>query len=255
MPTIDIALPDDLQQVLKQPVCLVLPKPGKVKITLPSGPKFSGIADITKQIPDDCSLSFSLVLQLAPFLANLDCLLKILKVLQPLIELVTALKDADPVKIPEAAKKLGEAVPPLITCITDFFGAIPAFIRDLLCLMIKLLRCVIGGLKSVLAVMSGLSLQITSAQSAGNTELLATLECAQKNAAASAQGMMVGVEPVLMLLALAEPLFGLAGVDPITTPALGSPEDLASLQSTIDTLDQLVKTLQLVADALGGCNG
>ena len=64
MPNIDIALPDELQQVLKQPVCLVLPTPGKVKITLPSGPKFSGIADITKQIPDDCSLSFSLVLQL-----------------------------------------------------------------------------------------------------------------------------------------------------------------------------------------------
>lgn len=250
--TIDVPLPAELDQYLSQPICIPLPKPAKAEINLPMGGTLKGLADITKAIPDDCTLSFSLALQLGPFLANLDCLLKIIKVLEPLIGVVSALPNV--VKAGQEVPKLLEAVPPLVECISKFFGTgVPLFVRDLLCLVIKILGCVIGQLKSIMSVMGGLALQIESAQGAGNTELLAALECAQQNAQLSAQHMMSAVEPVMVLLSLAEPLLGIAGVSPIQTPALASPEDLAKMQEIVNTLDELVKTLRLAAEIVGGC--
>lgn len=254
MANIDVGLDPELQEYLNQPVCVPLPEPGSVKINLPMGGTLQGLSDITKAIPDDCSLSFSLALQLGPFLANLDCLMKILKVVEPMMNVVTALAKPDPVAAAQAAPKLAEAVPPLVECISKFFGTgIPLFVRDLLCLIIKLLSCVIDQLKSIMAVMSGLALQIDSARSAGNSELLAALECAQQNAQTSAAHMMSAVDPLMVLLSLAEPLLGMAGVSPIQTPALASPEDLQKMQEVVTTLDELVKTLKAAAEIVGGC--
>jgi hypothetical protein len=91
---IDIPLGSVLSQYLEHPPCvdLGLLEPKSVKVTLPTGLELKGVADITKSVPDDCSLSFSLVLQLAPFLANLECLLKLLHVVQPLMEVVKAVQ-------------------------------------------------------------------------------------------------------------------------------------------------------------------
>ena len=252
--TIDVDLPPALEQFLSQPVCIPLPQPSKVQINLPMGGSLQGIADITKSIPDDCTLSFSLLLPLGAFLANLDCLMKIVKVIEPLVTVVTALAKPDPFAAAQAATKLPEAVGPLLECISKFFGTgVPLFVRDLLCLVIKVLGCVIEQLKSVVSVMGGLALQIGAAQASGNTELLASLECAQQNAQLSAQHMMTAVEPVMALLALAEPLLGLAGVGPIQTPALASPDDLEAMQKAIGALEDLVNTLKLAAEVVGGC--
>lgn len=252
--TIDVPLPPALEQYLSQPVCLSLPPPGKVEINLPMGGTLKGVADITKAIPDDCTLSFSLVLQLAPVLVNLDCLFKIVKVIQPMLDVVTGLGKLDAPKVAGALPTLIEAAPPLIACITKFTGAgIPLFVRDLLCLIIKLLSCIIGQLKSIMAVLGGLAIQIQSAQAAGNSELLAALECSQKNAQTSAQHMVSAIEPIVLLLSLAEPFLGIAGVDPIKIPAVAAPDDLEKMQDAVNTLDELVKTLKLAAEVVGGC--
>ncbi|MBS0168387.1 MAG: hypothetical protein JSR29_20065 [Nitrospira sp.] len=252
--TIDIPLPPDLEEFLKKPVCIPMPQPGKVEINLPMGGTLKGVADITKSIPDDCTLSFSLVLQLAPFLANLDCLFKIVKVIQPMLDVVTGLGKADVPKVAGALPKLIEAAPPLIECISKFTGVgIPLFVRDLLCLIIKLLSCIVGQLKSIMNVIGGLAIQIQSAQAAGNTELLAALECSQKNAQTSAQHMVSAIEPIVLLLSFAEPFLGIAGVDPIKIPAVAAPDDLGKMQDVVNTLDELVKTLKLAAEVVGGC--
>lgn len=246
---IDIPLPDALKELVSQPVCIPLPKAGKAELTLPSGGKLKGIVDITKAIPDDCSLTFSLVLQLAPLLASIECLVKLLKLVKPLIDVIKGL----PTPPFKALEEFGQAAVELAPCL-----ALPTpvvmipFVRDILLLIIKLLKCITGQLKSILAVMGGLALQIQSAQQAGNTELLAALQCAQKNAETSSQHMMSAIDPVLVLLSLAEPFMGIAGVSPIKTPTIGSATDIASLQNVVNTLDELVKALQLVADALGG---
>jgi hypothetical protein len=100
--------------------------------------------------------------------------------------------------------------------------------------------------------MSGLQLQIASAQAEGNTALLAALECANEQAQASAQHALTAVDPLLVILSLAEPLFGLAGVPPIQTPQLASDDSLEGLQSMIQVLDTLAKTLRTVAETIPG---
>lgn len=244
---IKVPLPDHLAELLAEPICVKLPPPSKVELNLPTGGKIQGLVDVTNAIPNDCSLSFSLMLQLGPILANLDCLFKIIKVLEPMIKVVTALPNM--IEVGKAMPKLVEAVPPLVECIAKFLGlGLPLFLRDVLLLIIKILSCVIGQLKSVLAVMGGLALQIQSAQAAGNSELLAALQCAQDNANASAQHSLSAIDPILVLLSLAEPMLGVAGVNPIKTPTIGSAEDIAGLQAVVTTLDELVQVLQLVAD-------
>jgi hypothetical protein len=250
--TIDVPLPDSVSKLLAKPICIPIPKPGKVEVNMPMGGSIKGIVDITKAIPNDCSLSFSLVLQLQPILVNLDCLFKIVKVIQPMIDVVTGLAKVDLPKVAGALPTLLEAVPPLVECIAKFVGlGIPLFIRDLLMLIAKLLKCIAQQLRSILNIMGGLALQITSAKAAGNTELLASLQCAQENAENSAQGMMSAIDPVLVLLSLAEPFLGMAGVDPIKTPQIGSDADLASLENVVSTIEELAKTLEFIAKGLG----
>ena len=143
-------------------------------------------------------------------------------------------------------------MPPLVDCIAQFVGlGIPLFVRDLLMLIAKILKCIAQQLRSVLNVMNGLALQIGSAQANGNAELIATLQCAQENAETSAQGMMSAIDPVLVLLSLAEPFLGMAGVDPIKTPQIGSDADLETLQSVVTTIEQLADTLTFIAKGLG----
>jgi hypothetical protein len=251
--TLEVPLPAGVKKRLQTPICIPMPKPGKAKITLPfGGATIEAFNDITKGIPDDCSLNFSLMLQVAPLLANMKCLIEALKVVEPLITLITALGKADLPAIAQALPKFLEAVPPLVDCIAKFFVGVPLFLRDLLLMLAKLLGCVVQSLRSALAVMSGLQLQIASAQADNNTALLAALECAQEQAQASAQHALTAVDPLLVILSLCEPLFGLAGVSPIQTPQLASDGSLEGLQTMIEVLDTLAKTLRTVAEALGG---
>jgi hypothetical protein len=250
--TLEIPLPAHLKERLAAPLCLPMPKPGKVSITLPfGGATIQAFNDISKGIPDDCSLSFSLALQLGPILANMKCLIEALRVVEPMVTLLTALGKADLPAIAQALPKFVDAVPDLVDCIAKFFVGVPLFLRDLLALLAKLLRCVVGSLRSALNVLSGLQLQIGAAQAEGNTALLAALECARKQAQTSSEYAMAAIDPLLVLLSLAEPLFGLAGVDPIQTPQLASDGTLEGLQAMIDVLDTLATTLQTVAESLG----
>jgi hypothetical protein len=249
---LEIPLPAHVKERIAAPICIPMPKPGKVSITLPfGGATIQAFSDISKGIPDDCSLSFSLALQLGPILANMKCLIEALRVVEPMVTLLTALGKADLPAIAQALPKFLEAVPALVDCIAKFFVGVPLFLRDLLALLAKLLRCIVAALRSALNVLSGLQLQIGAAQAEGNTALLAALECAQKQAQASTEYAMAAIDPVLVLLSLAEPLFGLAGVDPIKTPQLASDGTLEGLQSLVDVLDTLAKTLQTVAESLG----
>lgn len=238
---------------MQQPRCLdlSLPKPGSVSVTLPSGGTIQGIGDVTKGIPTDCSLSFSLLLQLGPLLGSIDCIVKILQLLEPLIEVIKGL----PFPPVEAIKKFAEAAPPVAKCAIAFTpqGALPAFIKDILCLVIKILKCLIQQFDSIANVMGGLSLQIQQAQLDGNEELLENLECAQQNAAISADATTKAIEPVLVILDLVGPLIEIAQVGPIEMPTIGSAEDAEQIKQMTAVLKEFVETLELVAEPLGGC--
>jgi len=254
MSNIDIPLPAALTDALKNPPCvdLRLPKPGKVDLHLPLGGSLKGIVDITKAIPDDCSLTFSLALQLGPFLASIECLLKVLALMGPLIKVIKAVPSLDALEIGKALPEFVEAADKLMPCILALTGlSIPLFVKELLCLIIKILRCIVGQLKTIAALMSGLALQIQDAQ--GNDALLEQLKCAQENHALCASQVMSGIEPVMFLLSLAEPLLGIAGVKAVKTPALGSPESAEAITDIITALETLVKALETAALPVGGC--
>jgi hypothetical protein len=255
MPNIDIAISPDLNKLFKFPPCsqVQLKTPSPLKITLPTGGTLQAFSDLSQGIPSDCSLTFSLMLQVAPFLASIECLLKVLGLIGPLVEFVKAVPD--PIKLASTVPKFlkaAEAVMPCVAVVTGL-GIIP-FLKDLICLIIKALNCFLGQMKTLLGIMGGLSLQLTAAQAAGDTDLINAIQCEQDNAQALASNMTASIEPIGVILKLAGTLFGIAGMQPITLPAVGSATDLASLNTLVETLQGVVGTLQIAADALGGCD-
>jgi hypothetical protein len=253
MPDISVPIEPDLKKLFNIPPCDVikLPSPKPLKVRLPSGGSIQALADASRGFPTDCSLTFSLMLQIAPILASMDCLLKILKVIKPLIDVIKGLP-MPPVKaIQEFAKAAADLAPCLLIPTP---AAIAPFLKDLLCLIIKALKCFLSQMKQLLAMMNGLSLQLLSAQNAGDNETAAMIQCAQENAAAQAGQMMQSIEPIGVILDLAGALFGIAGIEPIKLPQIGSQTDLDSLNSMVETMQGVVGTLEIVAEGLGGCD-
>src|SRR6516164_3598773 len=163
MATIDIPLPAELTQALTPPRCLnlQLPKPEIPTLKLPTGGTIKGVADFTRGIPTDCSMNFSLILQIAPIMASMECLLKVLKFLGGIINAATQ-------------------TPP-----------------NPLVLIARLLHCTIEALQSVVNILGGLQLDIASALQEGNDDKLAALQCAQENAGIAADSTMKSLEPIL----------------------------------------------------------
>jgi hypothetical protein len=258
MPNIDIPIPVDLKKAFDIPPCeeLKLPSPEPLSITLPTGGSLKALTDISKGIPTDCSMIFNLMLQIAPFMAASECLFKLLGIIAPLIDVVKGLgPPPNLIKLGQAIPKFIKAAEKLAPCLLVVTGAplIP-FIRDLLCLILKALKCFLGQMKSLIGVMKGITLQLDAARSSGNFELQRTLECAQENAATSAQHLTRSLEPIGAILALAQPLIELTGKEiKLEFPAIGSQSDLESLENAIRDVQGVVGTIQIVVDTLGGC--
>ena len=256
MPNLDIQVSADLQKLFEIPSCaeIELPKPKPLKLNLPLGGALQAMSDISKGIPNDCSLTFSLMVQIAPFLASIQCLLNVLKLLKPLIDIINGLTSFPPSPPAKAIQEFAAAVPPVIECIPiPPFTNIILFIRDLLCLILKILKCLLDQLKSLIGIMNGIQLQLQAASAQGNSELINALQCAQQNAETQGQHLMKSIEPVSVILDLAGSLMALAKIDPIKIPSLGNQADLQSLNQVVQTLQEVVATIQTVVDTLGGC--
>ncbi|HEX4457771.1 MAG TPA: hypothetical protein VIA18_07360 [Polyangia bacterium] len=251
---IDIALPPDVQQYLAQPDCatLQIPTPEKLTVCLPFGGSMQGIVDVTKAIPDDCSLTFSLLLQLPPLMASLGCFIKLLKLIQPLTDFFKAVPN--PIKMASAIAEILPAAADIVECFTGMMIGIPLFVRDILNLIAKLLSCIAQTIKSIADLMSGIEISIAAAKANNNTELLAQLQCAQANAQAQADAALGSMDMIAAVLAIAEPLLGIAGVS-FSMPTLGSPQDAQALTTAADTMLQIATTLKQIAQSLpqGGC--
>lgn len=253
MPNIDIKLDADLAQAFQIPPCteISLPNPGPLKVQLPTGGTIQAFADISKGVPTDCALTFSLMMQIAPFLAATECLLKVLKLLKPLIDVIQGLP-MPPVKALQEFAKAAVDLAPCLLVPTP--ASILPFIKDLLCLILKVLGCFLSQMKALLQILEPITLQLQAAQADGNSDLIGILQCSQQNAQTQAAQLMNSLLPVGVLLELAGPLFGIVGVSPITLPPLGSANDLNALKSVVQTMQSVKATIQVVADGLGGCS-
>jgi len=248
---IDVPLPDSMQPYLEQPDCptISIPQPEKLSVCLPFGGSMQGIVDVTKAIPDDCSLSFSLLLQLPPLMASLGCFIKVLGLIKPLVDIIQALSSLDPIKIASALPDFLKAAGELVGCFIQIPLGIPLFIRDVLLLIAKLLKCIAQTIKSIANLMSGLTISIATAKKNNNTQLLQQLNCAQDNANAQAQAALGSMDMIAAVLAIAEPLLALAGVS-LTLPTIGSAQDSQSLLTASNTMLSIGTSIEQIAKAL-----
>ncbi|CAB3778766.1 hypothetical protein LMG28614_00722 [Paraburkholderia ultramafica] len=254
MADIDIKLPDAIQQQLAIPLCvdLRLPKPTLPQIRLPTGGTIQGIADLTKGIPSDCSLNFSLALQLAPIMGSIECIVKVLALITPLIDVVKGLgPPPDGPKLLKAIPEFLKAADAMKRCllVPTPFAMFP-FVKDILALIIAMLRCLVQQLRSIIKTLGELELSIAAATRAGNTQLLSALQCARENQQTALESTMQGVEPVKVLLTLARPFLDIAQVPDITIPPLAPTADLTALTGTLNTLQSVLQTLQAIVDTL-----
>ena len=249
--TAEIPIPVDLQKLFDIPKCdaISLPKMKPLVLHLPTGAKLQAIPDLTKGIPTDCSLVANIFLQLAPFLASIECLLKVLGLLKPLIEVVKALPD--PIAIAKAVPDFLDAAVKLADCLKILIPGVGIFefLKDLLLLIIKIIKCLVGQLESILAIMSGIELRLGEAEAAGNTELAAILKCAKENATNAADHASQSLGPVTNILPLIQVFLEMANIK-LEIPALASAEDSAALQKTIDTLKDTVTTIENIIETI-----
>ena len=97
------------------------------------------------------------------------------------------------------------------------------FVRDILCLILKVLNCLIGQLKTIGNLLGGLAITLKGARASGNDELAATLECAQQNAITAMGHLMQGLGPVQAIMDLASPFMSIAGVAEINCRRSAAP--------------------------------
>lgn len=262
MSTIDISMSEGLTAALTPPKCLDLrlPKPGKTELKLPTGGTIKPIPDITKGIPTDCGMNFNLALQIAPIMASMECLLKVLDFLGVVVKVIT--KCADPKvlppeklttvlgALPEAAEKGAALMPCINMVIAPPLNIIP-FIKSLLLMMARMLRCTAQALRSAIEVLDGIALDFGSAQQDGNDALMQQLECAQENAQLAMEGAMVSLDPVMILMDIAGPFLELAGVS-LEIPQIASDGSLESMKTALEGIETFAQTLEDIASALPG---
>src|SRR4029077_5637879 len=173
--------------------------PGAQTVQLPTGATLHPIVE-ADDASTDCAMTVDLQRQTVPWLASTECLLKILALLKPLIDVINHL----PSPSSSSLQKFDKAAVDLAPCFLmgTAGGALP-FVRDLLCLSLRSLECLRD-------------------QSASASDVL--------RAAAGIQGV----------LDLGEPFFSLVGLTPVRLAVLSDPSaldsDITALQSVADTL-------------------
>jgi len=192
------------------------------------------------------------VLQLAPFLASIECLLKVLSLLEPLIKIIGGLTSVPPsLPGPDVLVKFAKAAEGVMECVVDMLvpgAGLFSFVKSVLILILTFLKCFVTGLASVVDMLSGISLQMGLAQTAGNDELMRVLQCAQDNAMNSADHLQGAIAPVVNLLDLVQPLLALAQIK-VEIPSVTPGADLDGLKSAVHALQDVVKILEEIIEA------
>lgn len=219
--------------------CVKIPKLKIPSVKLPLGGELKGFADFSASVPTDCTLTFSLLAQLAPLLASISCLLKVLKVLASLKEFAS-----NPLtKGPDLIATIDGAAGCITAVTVPALSIIPS-IKGILQLIISFLNCFISQLESIVNLQANIDLESAK----DNPVLLASLSCAQDNAQASMDNLMASLEPI-------EPL--IAAVNTLGEFVPGFPKielsiDLSSGQDrvqVISDLKQKITSLEAVIDS------
>jgi len=226
---------------LDLPLCLgPLPDPKKFEIPLPFGGALKPIVDMSKGLPNDCEMIHSLMLQVTPMLCGMECMLRVLKVMMALKELVSSLPDLSKVSdVVKAIEQLAEC----FVMLTPL--GIGKLIAAVLRMIIAYLNCFIKAFMSIYNFQAGIDIS----GAGDNPILLNSLNCAKSNADKSMQGLkdtMGGVEPLMELLSLLGSIGGLQLKLPSLADVTGQEDPLKAIEQLNVTLQEL----QQIADSL-----
>ena len=224
-----------------------------MRIRLPTGGTLVAPTDPTQDLPSDCSRVFGLLPPVATYLASTQCLLKVLELVGPLAQVVTVLGRTP--ELAGGAAQLLSVAQALAPCelATKAVSAVP-FVRDVLCVVLRAVNCILGQLKNLVAVMASVASQLPAAQAAGNADLVRALEAAQNNAQVRAASVLSSIDAVQSVLDLASPWFEISGIERVQLPSAPRNADLNALTQLTGTLRSSAASLQIAVDALGGCD-
>jgi len=252
MPNIDITVSSDLGAMFQLPDCsnIQLPVPKPISLQLPGGASMQSFCDLSKGFPTDSAMTFSLMMQMAPFLASIQPLVKVLNFV---VTVQKVLSNFDPLQIPSSVASIVSAADDVVKVALSYTpaGLIP-FILDLLALILTALEGFVTQMEALVASLKLINVQITIVSGAGNNELLTSLNCAQSNANAQAQALLSSLGPVGIILDLAGDFLKLVSVNPIALPTAMPAGDVDSLESFLQDFQQVLTTLRSVISSLGG---
>ena len=188
-------------------------------LSTPGGELLHGFPNVATQT-SACSAAANLLSQAAPVLVLQHCQMRMLKLLQPLIDIISTLPNPPARARQEFAKAAADLAPCFVAMEP---GGLITFVRDLLCLEIQNLQCFLQNLASA------------RKRSDGVKDVLASYP------------------PMIGVLKLAEGLFQTVGLQIPNPPALSSKTDKSSLDGDVRAVRDFVSALQVVTDTFGGC--
>ena len=233
---------------LKRPDPPAFPAPPETRtLRLPGGGSLTAVADFPRSLPDQCQVSMRLMLQLGPFLGAMECVIRILKFCEWLLDFVKAAAKLNLFEMGQQITKLSPIATDLIACVTAWTPVgYCSFIKDVLLMITDFLRCVVELLESIGTQKAEIAVSMDDAQ--GNQELLEVLQLAQDNADKMGLQAANSCGPVFALLGTVGSFMSALGVGAIQVPSL---DDLTGeADAAIQTLEDLVDTLSAIADAL-----
>jgi hypothetical protein len=197
-------------------------------IEVPSGGYLTGIVNLERS-SFDCSAISNLQTQVAPLISSMYCQIKILGLLKPLIDVIRELPNPSP----NVVAQFLEAAEALVPCflITSPSVVLP-FLRDLLCVQIKSLTCLLRNLQDIVTLASAEPAAVSSPQ---------------------LRNVLDAYASIVNIFDLAAGLFQMIGLATPNAPALSAGTDLASMLQNQSAISQFTEALQSAVGALGGC--
>ena len=222
-------------------LCPPFPNYQPFSIPLPFGGTLTSIVDPSKGPPTDCTLAYSLMLQVMPMLSGLTCMLNVLNVIQAIKNSFTAFP---PIVggIPDMLK----AIAKLEKCFGFFDPTqILAMIKQILLMVLAYLNCMLTAMESILHLKVGIAI----GSEGGTPLLISTLNCSSNNAdiaMASMMSSMGSIQPLMDLINMVGQIVGLS----ITMPSLSL--SVTSGQDPLQPIRDFVSTLQEIVQAIPG---
>lgn len=219
-------------------LCFDPPNPKKFQIPLPFGGSLKPLVDMSKGPPSDCELVHSLMLQLTPMLAGMECMLRVLNV-------IVALKAT----AESGFTKIGDLID-AINDLTDCFGllspsGIGKLIAAILRIIIAYLNCFIDAFMSIYTF----SAELDITEAGDNPVFLNSVQCAKQNSDKSMDTLMGTMEGAQSLMEILDMIAKIGNL-PLKLPSLS---DIAGEEDPLEAIEKLrdmLEELEQIADSL-----